>query len=451
MTHFLETIRASVEREDMFSLSDKLLVTVSGGADSVCLLYVLCKIGFSVEAVHCNFHLRAEESNRDEAFVRNLCDDLGVKLFVEHFNTFSYASAHKVSIEMAAREQRYAYFEKLRKEREARFIAVAHHRDDNVETLLLNLIRGTGMRGLCAMQYVNGRVVRPLLDVSRDEIVAYLVSQNVGYITDSTNLIPDFTRNRIRLQLLPLMRGINPSVDDTIEQTIRHLCDVAKVYKEAIERSIDNVCTKYENEEAYLGIDIPKLQAETSPRSLLHEILHPYGFSAAVEKQIFEGLEMPSGAVYKTEGWVLLRDRNRLLLKKTSDTDESNCELKMPSIGEMKLSGGRLLIIEHKTIGEMGDIPRDRNTACLDASKVDAPLVLRHKKDGDRFFPFGMKGSKLLSDYFIDRKFSLFEKENQLIVESGGKIAWVVGERTDARFSIDRKTTQNVIMLTLID
>ena len=451
MTNFLEKIRATIDRESIFSLSDKLIVAVSGGADSVSMLYVLHKLGFSVEAVHCNFHLRAEESNRDETFVRNLCDDLGIKLFVEHFNTISYASIHKVSIEMAARELRYAYFEKLRKERDASFVAVAHHRDDNVETLLLNLIRGTGMRGLCAMQYVNGTIVRPLLNVSRAEIVEYLNSQNLSFITDSTNLIPDFTRNRIRLQLLPLMRGINPSVDDTIEHTIKRLCDVDKIYREAIGKSIENVCVKYENKGVYLGIDIPKLLAETSPRSLLHEILHPYGFSVAIESQIFECLDMPSGAVYKSDGWTLLRDRSRLLLKKVECSNCLNGEIELPNDGTIELDDGKKIVVERKTINAMEEIPRDKHTVCLDASKVNAPLKVRHWKDGDRFYPFGMKGSKLLSDYFIDRKFSIFDKSNQFIVDCGGRIAWVVGERSDARFSIDCNMPCDVIQLMLID
>ena len=208
-----------IEKEKLFCLNDKVLVTLSGGADSVALLRLLLSMGYTCEAAHCNFHLRDKESDRDEAFVRRLCHESGVLLHIEHFDTIQYAAKKHISIEMAARELRYEWFETLRKQREASVIATAHHKDDSVETVLLNLIRGTGINGLLGIRPRNGNIVRPLLCLSREEIIAYLQYIDQDYVTDSTNLLDEYTRNKIRLNLLPLMKEINPSVKESIIRT----------------------------------------------------------------------------------------------------------------------------------------------------------------------------------------------------------------------------------------
>ena len=228
-------IQKYIEEKQLFTLHDKVLVALSGGADSVALLRVLLVLGYHCEAAHCNFHLRGEESDRDERFVNELCKGLGVTLHVTHFDTVAYASRHHVSIEMAAREMRYDWFEQLRKERGMAVIAVAHHRDDSVETFLLNLIRGAGINGLKGISPHNGCIVRPLLEVSRQDILDYLRCLRQGYVTDSTNLQDEYMRNKIRLNILPMLRELNPSVSESIAETSRRLTDVSLIYNKEIE------------------------------------------------------------------------------------------------------------------------------------------------------------------------------------------------------------------------
>ena len=232
-------IQKYIEEKQLFTLHDKVLVALSGGADSVALLRVLLVLGYHCEAAHCNFHLRGEESDRDERFVNELCKGLGVTLHVTHFDTVAYASRHHVSIEMAAREMRYDWFEQLRKERGMAVIAVAHHRDDSVETFLLNLIRGAGINGLKGISPHNGCIVRPLLEVSRQDILDYLRCLRQGYVTDSTNLQDEYMRNKIRLNILPMLRELNPSVSESIAETSRRLTDVSLIYNKEIEDAID--------------------------------------------------------------------------------------------------------------------------------------------------------------------------------------------------------------------
>ena len=272
-----------IDQEKLFTREDKILVTLSGGADSVALLRLLLDMGYTCEAAHCNFHLRGDESVRDEMFVRELCLQLEVPLHVQHFQTTEEAEKRHISIEMAARELRYAWFEQLRLQQGADVIAVAHHKDDSVETLLLNLIRGTGINGLLGIRPKNGNIVRPLLCLDRKEITEYLQEIGQSYVTDSTNLQDEYTRNKIRLNLLPLMQEINPSVKESLLRTAEHLNDAALLYKKGIEEGKQKVQTEQ-------GILISVLLQESAPETLLFEILSQLGFNSAQIKDIFTSL-----------------------------------------------------------------------------------------------------------------------------------------------------------------
>ncbi len=418
-----------IEKEKLFGLKDKVLIALSGGADSVALLRVMVYLGYTCEAAHCNFHLRGEESERDESFVRRLCKKMNVPLHVIHFDTSGYAAQHQVSIEMAARELRYDWFEKLRKEQNADVIAVAHHRDDSVETLLLNLIRGTGINGLTGIHPKNNHVVRPLLTVSREDILAYLKGMEQDYVTDSTNLQDEYTRNKIRLNLLPMMETINPSIKSSLFSTASHLLDASVIYNKVIEEGKERVLTEE-------GISIEKLLAEPSPRALLFEILYPLGFNSAQADDIFLSLDRQSGRRFFSSSWMVVRDRTHLLIKDVS-LQAAETEDK-PVIKEERFPYTTEFVI-----------PRDKKTACFDADKINNPFTLRKWKAGDKFVPFGMKGKKNVSDYLTDAKFSILEKENMYVLCSGEQIVWLVGERTDNRFRID-KDTKNVLLLRLI-
>ena len=291
-----------IDQEKLFTREDKILVTLSGGADSVALLRLLLDMGYTCEAAHCNFHLRGDESVRDEMFVRELCLQLEVPLHVQHFQTTEEAEKRHISIEMAARELRYAWFEQLRLQQGADVIAVAHHKDDSVETLLLNLIRGTGINGLLGIRPKNGNIVRPLLCLDRKEITEYLQEIGQSYVTDSTNLQDEYTRNKIRLNLLPLMQEINPSVKESLLRTAEHLNDAALLYKKGIEEGKQKVQTEQ-------GILISVLLQESAPETLLFEILSPLGFNSAQIKDIFTSLNGQPGKIFLSGEWRVIKDR----------------------------------------------------------------------------------------------------------------------------------------------
>ena len=421
---FRQKIQKAIADKHLLAPGDRVLVAVSGGADSVALLRVLLQAGYACVAAHCNFHLRGEESNRDEAFVRQLCHRLGVELRTVDFATEAYARSHGISIEMAARALRYEWFEQQRVETASAVIAVAHHRDDSVETFLLNLVRGTGINGLKGMRAVNGRVVRPLLDVSRADILDYLAHLGQDYVTDSTNCQDDFTRNKLRLDVLPLLRTINPSVSESIAATARRLAEVEAVYR----RAIGEACSRVTDGQG--NIHIGRLQAETSPEAVLYELLHDKGFNATQLHDIFRSLAAEPGRVFRSPSHELLRDREWLLLRP--------CERErfLPVLRQ-----------ELRPVTAGFQVPRDARLACVDADRLpSSDLELRKWQPGDRFVPLGMKGFKRVRDYLRDRKRSRFDKEEQYVVCSGGEIVWLVGERLDHRFRVTPATGRVLLL-----
>ena len=424
-----------INKHNLLKQEKKVLVALSGGADSVALLVVLHKLGYDCEAIHCNFHLRGNESNRDENFARELCTRMGISMHTVHFDTKEYAKEKGISIEMAAREQRYAAFEEHRLSIGAQAIAVAHHRDDSAETLLLNLIRGTGIKGLRGIQPKNGYIIRPLLCVGRDEIIEYLKWRGESYITDSTNLTCDYTRNRIRLELIPKMSEINPSILTTLAATAQRLSDTERIYSQAIEDAIGRV--KQEN-----TINIEALKSEIAPSAILHEILSPLGFNNTHIDDIASSMHNEGAKQFHTTAWSVIKDRERLIITPRKELELQDVVL--PAEGTVETPQGALTI----TQGEFnGNIPKQRNIACLDMDRLQTPLTMRNTLPGDRFAPFGMRGTKLVSDYLTDRKKSLIEKQAQLVVtDATGEIVWLVGERPSARCCIN-ESTRNILLM----
>ena len=414
-----ERVAQYINQKRLFMPTDKVIIALSGGADSVALLCLLQTLGYNCEAAHCNFHLRGKESDRDEAFVCQLCAKRQVPLHIVHFNTVRTAEERHISIEMAARELRYEWFEEIRRKSGANVIAVAHHRDDSVETLLLNLIRGTGINGLRGIRPKNGHIVRPLLCLDRKEIINYLNRTGQDYVTDSTNLQDEYTRNKIRLNLLPMMQEINPSVKESIFNTAEHLSEVSIIYKKSIEEATKRVQTTE-------GICIDALMQETAPETLLFEILYPLGFNAAQIRDIYRALEGQPGKTFSSEHWRVVKDRKYLLI-------EAYQQVEQP-----------LLAMEKYSLTPDFIIPRDKEVACFDADKLLHPLSLRLWQQGDVFTRFGMKGRKKVSDYI-----TLLRKEQQWVLCCGKDIIWLVGERTDNRFRVD-SSTQRVLIIHII-
>ena len=423
-----QDVQKFIEEKKLFNLQDKILVALSGGADSVALLRVLQSLGYICECAHCNFHLRGLESDRDETFVRQLCEKQGILLHVTHFDTSAYAKDHHLSIEMAARELRYEWFEHIRKEIGASVIAVAHHRDDSVETFLLNLMRGAGINGLRGIPVKNGKIVRPLLSVSREDILDYLQAIHQEYVTDSTNLEDEYMRNKIRLNILPAMKEVNPSIMETIQETTFRFSEISNIYQQDRTEAIAHKVTSTSPE--LFRISLVDVLDDVAPLSLLHEILFPKGFNGSQIQDIYRTLSSSqSGKRFFSAEWEVLRDREYIWIKKKTPT-QSIPEIMMEEI--------------ERTPSFV--IPRDKHIACLDADKINRPLTIRKWERGDKFVPLGMNGKKNVSDYLTDKKYSLFQKENQYVVCCGENIVWLVNERTDHRYRIT-DNTQRIMLI----
>ena len=434
---FYDSVMSCIREHQLVGPDDKILVALSGGADSVALLLVLQQAGFHCEAVHCNFHLRGEESDRDEKFVRDLCRSRSIRLHTKDFDTAAYARQKGISIEMAARELRYGYFEELRADWRFDKIAVAHHRDDNVETLLLHLVRGTGLKGLTGMRYHNGCIIRPMLDTNRKEIERCLAGEG-PYVGQSTNLETEAVRNKIRLEFLPMLKTVNPSILDTLQGTIRHLEDAYTLYNMAVEDLKARICRNDR-------IDIQALKAVPAARTVLFELLSAYGFNSVQAEEIFDHLDGCSGKVYESHEWRLLRDRKTLVLSRKDEQYKCLCHV-LPLEGCVKVTQDLTFLIRRVHYDRHFTIPRSKDTVCLDLDKIEYPITVRLVQEGDRFVPFGMTGQKLVSDYLTNCQKNLFEKERQLVVCSGEHIAWLVNERSDNRFRIDDKTNHVLII-----
>ena len=438
---FVNRVKQYIGTNGLLKSSSRVITGVSGGADSTALLKVLIELGYRCIAVHCNFHLRGAESDRDQRFVEELCQKLGVELIVCSYDTASYAKQKGISIEMAARELRYADFERIMHEHGASAVCIAHHRDDSVETLLLNLIRGTGLRGLTGIKPKNGHIIRPLLCVSRQEIEEYLKEIDQPYITDSTNLETDYTRNKIRLELLPLMRRINPNADSSIESTALHLQQAYAFYSQAIEQARAEVVT---GDESNLSINIAKLRLVPSVQALLFEILSPLGFNDAQITAVAASLDSQTGTEFASATHRIIKDRDALIVSPIIAKAFSNIAFSANDGVSVDLSDGRTLSVN--TASADTPISKNPSVATFDADLIDGPLLMREWKEGDWFIPFGMKGRKLVSDYLTDCKISAADRKKQLVVTYSNDIIWVVGLRSDNRYRIDRNTTQQLIL-----
>lgn len=425
-----EKVSQYIEKHQLISKGETILVGLSGGSDSVALLHMLSTAGYSCVAAHCNFHLRGEESQRDENFVRQWCQDKNIPLHVKQFNTESYANKEHISIEMAARQLRYNWFEELCNVLGIHHVAIAHHQDDSAETVLLNLIRGTGIKGLTGISPKNGNIIRPMLCLSKTEINQYIEEHSLNYVDDSTNGKTVYQRNKIRLEILPLMEQINPSVKNTIARMSYHLSQVENIYESFIR--LEKTRVMPDNR-----ILIAELEKCLEPEALLFEILAPYGFNSDQITQIYRSLNGISGKIFFSPTYRLLKNRDDMVVDKISAICDDSYSIQEDAT---RLDFPIHLNIESINNLENFTIPKSPHTLCIDRDKVSFPLVLRRWEKGDWFIPFGMDGRKKLSDYFSDNKFSIADKESSWILTSEDKVVWIVGHRPDNRFKVDTCT-----------
>lgn len=439
---FTNKVSLFINRYELMDKKKLYLVALSGGADSVALLMSLKSLGYNIEAIHCNFHLRGEESNRDESFCKALCEKNNIKLHIAHFDTTEYADLHRVSIEMAARDLRYKYFEQLRNDLLADGVCIGHHIEDSVETFLLNIIRGTGIKGLTGISQKNGYILRPLLDTTKTEIIQYLKYIKQEYVTDSTNLISDVKRNKIRLEIIPLLKEMNPSVENSIANTIFRINEAYKVFEKAIEDSaMESISTK--NNRTY--IDLSTLLSQASPEYTLFHILRHFSFSSATIDDIYNNIkEIRNGSVFYSPTHSLILDRGFLIAEETNGREKFK-GMKIPESGVYVIDDNTRLKISIESITKGFSPSKSNETITIDAGKVKFPLTVRPYRNGDKFIPFGMKGRKLISDYLTDKKLSNFEKKEQLVLtDKSDNILWLIGQRTDNRFKITDQTTKSL-------
>ncbi|MDR1679615.1 MAG: tRNA lysidine(34) synthetase TilS [Prevotellaceae bacterium] len=438
----LEKITRYIHENNLPQPPAKLIAAVSGGADSVAMLQLLYRLGFNCVVAHCNFTLRGSESDRDEDFVKNLAQSLSLPFFCATFDTRKIAAERGVSIEMAARDLRYEYFEQLRQSECAEAIAVAHHAGDQAETFLMKLVRGAGLRGLTGIKARNGYIIRPLLWASRAEIERFLAANGLAYISDSSNDEEMYTRNRFRHSVIPLLETINPAAKETILATISRLQDAERIYEIGFRQIKSEILTYTKTG---VSIYLPRLAETGATKTVLHELLSPYGFSAQQTDDLAVALaEMPSGRQFFSHTHRAVKDRDRLLV---SPIDSSSNEIFSIEKNQSALSEPLSLRFEEISSLEGYDL-KDKNTAFLDAKKLQFPLHLRRWQAGDSFVPFGMKGRKKLSDYFVDKKYSLPAKKQVWVLLSGNDIVWIVGDRIDNRYRV-QADTETVFFVTL--
>lgn len=438
----LRKVQQFIEQNQLFGSKDRLLVGVSGGADSVVMLHILLKLGYQCIVAHCNFHLRGKESDRDEIFVKNLAREYNLIFKKIDFETTGFAQANKISIEMAARELRYAWFHTIAAETNCQAIAVAHHSDDSTETMLLNLIRGTGLKGLTGIDAKNGKIVRPLLCINRQEVEKYAQKFKLNYVTDSTNAENDYNRNKIRNIILPQMATINPSVNQSLEGNIERLKGAWEIYSDKIEE-IKKEILSTKNGQIFIAIE--KFKKQPHIHTVLYELLYPYHFNAEIIRAIVLSLDKQPGLRFYSESHRLLKDRDFLIIDKSGEENPLEYIIEK---NDSRISFPIPLTIR-KFKKEMGFSPSKTPTEIhVDADEVKFPLYVRKWKKGDSFYPFGMTNRKKLSDFFIDEKFSRNQKEDTWLIISENKILWIVGHRLDNRFRV-KKETKNILEIAL--
>lgn len=432
----LKAFKTHINNNLPFLNKSKLLITVSGGIDSVVLTYLCHSLQLDVSLAHCNFHLREEESDADETFVMQLADNLQLEAFVEHFNTNVYAKTQKLSTQMAARELRYAWFQELAAQLGFDYILTAHHADDNLETFLINLTRGTGLEGLTGIPEINKNIVRPLLPFSRTEIEAYAQENKITWRDDSSNASTKYLRNKLRHDVIPTLKTINPQLLENFSKTQQYLSASKTIIYDALKQVCKRVVTE---KEGMLMFDISALKKLSNPKAYLYELLKDYGFTAWDD--ITNLLDAQSGKSVSSQTHVLLKDRDFLMLSENVNSEST--PILINHLEPVKITSG---VLSFQKVN--GFVDNDLNNIYVDKDLLKFPLTVRTWKKGDYFCPFGMKGSKKISKYFKDEKLSLFAKEQVRLLCSEEQIVWVIGYRMDSRFKITNSTT-NILKITL--
>ncbi len=428
-----------IDNKHLFRATDKLLLAVSGGVDSVVLCELCHQSGYNFAVAHANFQLRGEESEEDERFVRGMAEKYAVKIFVRRFDTVQYAKENKTSIQVAARELRYQWFNELLKEGYD-WVLTAHHRDDNIETVLMNFFRGTGISGLRGMLPRKDKVIRPLLSYSKEDIYTFASRHSLQWRNDSSNESDKYSRNYFRQTIIPLVTKIFPEAEQNIAANIERFRDVELLYQQAIQHTRKKILVHTGNE---VQIPILKLQQVEALPAVLFEILKEYGFTAHQIPDVLQLMHADQGKYVQSATHRIIKNRNWLIIADSNKTDSSIIVIEKQQ-EQVQFALGQLQLKEQKNF----TITSDPGIALLNAKNVQFPLILRKWKTGDYFYPLGMKKKKKISRFLIDKKLSPTDKERVWVVESRKRICWIVGMRIDERFKV-LENTDKVIRLSL--
>lgn len=436
----LEQFQNFIQKEKLFTTEDKILLAVSGGMDSVLMCELFHKAGFKFAIAHCNFQLRGDESNQDEKFVSELSKKYNVPFFVTSFQTADFANETGISIQMAARELRFKWFQELLETENYDYVAAAHHLDDQIETFFVNLSRGTGIAGLHGILPKHGNIIHPILFVYRKEIEKYITENKIEFREDSSNKSTKYKRNKLRHNILPLFEELNPNFSETITKNINLLKESEIIFRKEINR-VKRKAVHSKSGKTFINIKILKSYNQTS--TYLYEFLIEYNFSFALVEDILKSMDEISGKQFYSDTHRLLKDREYLIIAPIS-ADEENKFGDDYFIEKDQSEINKPLNLTFNLIDNSEDfkILKQSSIASLDYSKIEFPLILRKWKKGDYFYPFGMNKKKKLSDFFINEKISIIDKENIWLICSGEKIAWIVGHRIDNRFCISKNTKQ---------
>ena len=440
----LEKFNQNIKDLNLFKPNDKILLAISGGIDSMVMAHLFEKSVFRYGIAHCNFSLRAEDSDLDEVLVQEYSNKTGVPFYSKKFNTIQEAKTRKISVQMAARELRYEWFEKLRNRHNYIYIAIAHNKDDVVETFLMNIVRGTGIRGLSGIKAKKGTIIRPILFLTRKEIVKSQENNNIAFREDSSNSSLKYSRNKIRHVLIPELEDMNPNFKNNLLKTISYTSDATEIFIESIKEKKKSILKEQSGQ---ITINIDSLKKLKFASTYLYEFIKAYGFSKEVIPDIFFNLDKTSGKQFYSKTHRLIKDREQLIITLIPKNEfpiyhiEENCgEIKTPI---------HLSFNKEKTDNEFKPV-NSKKTAYLDYDQVKFPLTLKKWEKGDKFQPLGLSHHKKLSDFFIDEKVSLIEKEKAWLLVSNKDIIWVIGHRIDHRFRVQEKT-KTILKIELSD
>ncbi|HCE55515.1 MAG TPA: tRNA lysidine(34) synthetase TilS [Lutibacter sp.] len=432
-----------------FLYDKNLLIAISGGIDSVVLTRLLHKLNFKISLAHCNFSLRGKESNEDEEFVKELGKKLAVQTYTIKFETEAYAEEKGISTQMAARDLRYDWFQKIAKENNIDYIITGHQKDDVLETFFINLTRGTGLDGLTGIPEIQGNIVRPFMIFSRNEIMVYATRKKIQWREDRTNSSIRYVRNKIRHKIVPVLKELNPNLLETFYNTLENLKGSQQIVKDRIQ-NVKEKMTKIHKNELHFSID--ELKKLSNPKIYLFEILKDYGFTEW--NDVADLLECQSGKQVFSKTHRLLKDREVLILSEILQQEkierfeitENSTEINVPIALKFETNTITFDTKNHqnKVLEEL--IFDDKNTISIDFDNIEFPLILRKRQKGDFFFPIGLNGKKKVSKFFKDEKCSLIDKENTWILCSKNDIVWVVGMRLDDRFKVT-KTTSKILKI----